>query len=112
MNGINLVNLKLDTREAKQEIERTQLSSKLVEIDAIIEQIELLLEEICSMSSKKTLSTYEMSQSYLKKANLIMETIVAPGALKKMITNCDFLTSLGRRLKQQNDVTNKSFVHS
>ena len=90
----------------------TQLSSKLVETDASIEQIKLLLEEICSMSSKKNLSTYEMSQSYLKKANLITETIVALGALKKMITNRDFLTSLRRRLKQQNDVTNKSFVRS
>ena len=53
-----------------------------------------------------------MSQSYLRKANLITETIVALGALKKMITNRDFLTSLRRRLKQQNDVTNKSFVRS
>ena len=80
MNGINLVNLKLNTREAKQEI---QLSSKLVKIDASIEQIKLLLEEICPMSSKKTLSTYEISQSYLKKANLITEIIAALGALKK-----------------------------
>ena len=45
MNGINLVNLKLNTREAKQEI---QLNSKLVKIDASIEQIKLLLEEILS----------------------------------------------------------------
>ena len=80
MNGINLVNLKLNTREAKQEI---QLSSKLVKIDASIEQIKLLLEEICPMSSKKTLNTYEISQSYLKKANLITEIIAALGALKK-----------------------------
>ena len=29
-----------------------------------------------------------------------------------MIINHDFLTSLRRRLKQQNDVTNKSFVRS
>ena len=90
----------------------TQLSSKLVEIDASIEQIKLLLEEICSMSPKKTLSTYEMSQSYLKKANMITETSVALGALKKVVTNRDFLTSLRRRLKQQNDVTNKLFARS
>ena len=50
MNGINLVNLKLNTREAKQEI---QLSSKLVKIDASIEQIKLLLEEICPSPQRK-----------------------------------------------------------
>ena len=104
--------LKTQYEGGKARDRETQLSSKLVEIDASIEQIKLLLEEICSMSSKKTLSTYEMSQSYLKKANLITETIVALGALKKMIINRDFLTSLRRRLKQQNDVTNKSFVRS
>ena len=104
--------LKTQYEGGKARVRETQLSSKLVEIDASIEQIKLLLEEICSMSSKKTLNTYEMSQSYLKKANLITETIVALGALKKMIINHDFLTSLRRRLKQQNDVTNKSFVRS
>ena len=104
--------LKTQYEGGKTRDRETQLSSKLVEIDASIEQIKLLLEEICLMSSKKTLSTYEMSQSYLKKANLITEAIVALGALKKMITNRDFLTSLRRRLKQQNDVTNKSFVRS
>ena len=62
---------------------KTRLSSKLVKIDASIEQFKLLLEEICLTSSKKTLSTYEMSQSYLKKANLITETIFALEALKK-----------------------------
>ena len=104
--------LKTQYEGGKARDRETQLSSKLVEIDASIEQIKLLLEEICSMSSKKTLNTYEMSQSYLKKANLITETIVALGALKKMIINHDFLTSLRRRLKQQNDVTNKSFARS
>ena len=104
--------LKTQYEGGKARVRETQLSSKLVEIDASIEQIKLLLEEICSMSPKKTLSTYEMSQSYLKKANMITETSVALGALKKVVTNRDFLTSLRRRLKQQNDVTNKSFVRS
>ena len=104
--------LKTQYEGGKTKVRETQLGSKLVEIDASIEQIKLLLEEICSMSSKKTLNTYEMSQSFLKKANLITETIVALGALKKMIINHDFLTSLRRRLKQQNDVTNKSCVRS
>ena len=104
--------LKTQYEGGKARDRETQLSSKLVEIDASIEQIKLLLEEICSMSPKKTLSTYEMSQSYLKKANMITETSVALGALKKVVTNRDFLTSLRRRLKQQNDVTNKSCVRS
>ena len=104
--------LKTQYEGGKARDRETQLSSKLVEIDASIEQIKLLLEEICSMSPKKTLSTYEMSQSYLKKANMITETSVALGALKKVVTNRDFLTSLRRRLKQQNDDTNKSFVRS
>ena len=59
--------LKTEYEGGKRRDRETQLSSKLVEIDTSIEQIKLLLEEICSVSSKKTLSTYEMSQSYLKK---------------------------------------------
>ena len=62
-----LSELKTQYEGGKTRDREIQLSSKLVEIDASIKQIKLLLEEICSMSSKKTLSTYEMSQSYLKK---------------------------------------------
>ena len=64
------------------------------------------------MSSKKFLSTFEMWQTYLKKANLISDTISALGTLKKLRTIGNFLTALRRGLKQQNSVTNKSFVRN
>ena len=53
-----------------------------------------------------------MSQTYLKKANLISDTISVLGTLKRLITDGNFLTALRRRLKQQNSVTNKYFVQN
>ena len=48
----------------------------------------------------------------MKKANLISDTISALGTLKKLRTIGNFLTALRRGLKQQNSVTNKSFVRN
>ena len=53
-----------------------------------------LLEDICSMSSKKYLSTFEISQTHLKKANFISDTISALGTPTKLITDGKFLTAL------------------
>ena len=48
-----LSELKTQYEGGKTRDREIQLSSKLVEIDASIEQIKLFLEEICLMSSKK-----------------------------------------------------------
>ena len=44
-------------------------SSKLRDIDTNVTCIKQLLANICSMSSRKFLTTSEMSQIYLKKNN-------------------------------------------
>ena len=104
--------LKIQYQGGKIRDRKTVLSLKLKDIDTSVTCIKQLLVDICSMSSEKSLSTFEMAQTYLKKANLILDTISWLGTLKKLITDRNFLTALRRRLKQQNSVTNKSFVRN
>ena len=57
-------------------------------------------------------STFQLSQSYLKKSETLINSLTLLGVLKDRITDPELLTALRRRIKQQNEIVNKFFIRN
>ena len=57
-------------------------------------------------------STFQLSQSYLKKSETLINSLTSLGVLKDKITEPELLNALCRRIKQQNKIVNKSFIRN
>ena len=57
-------------------------------------------------------STFQLSQSYLKKSETLMNSLTSLGVLKDKITDPEVLNALCRRIKQQNEILNKCFIRN
>lgn len=90
----------------------TELSKNMKSVDNHIEIVKTSFLEMCSFSEwfGTPMSPLELSQTYLKNSASITNLIIELGRLKDLILNNDLLTSMRRRLKQQNKVTNNLFV--
>jgi len=92
----------------------TELSKNLKIVDNQIQTVKTTFLEICSFSERfqTPMSSFELSQTYMKKSASMTSLIVELGRLKDLIGNNDLLTSIKRRLKQQNKVINNLFVRN
>ena len=57
-------------------------------------------------------STFQLSQSYLKKSETLINSLTLLGVLKDRITDPELLIALHRRIKQQNEMVNKFFIRN
>ena len=57
-------------------------------------------------------STFQLSQSYLKKSETLMNSLTSLGVLKDKITDPELLNALRRRIKQQNEIVDKFFIRN
>ena len=94
---------------------KSGLKRKLGEIDEAIIKIKKRFSEICDISNQiRGLmgSTFQLSQSYLKKSETLMNSLTSLGVLKDKITDPELLNALRRRIKQQNEIVNKFFIRN
>ena len=94
---------------------KSGLKRKLGEIDEAIIKIKKLFSEICDISNQirgLVGSTFQLSQSYLKKSETLMNSLTSLGALKDKITDPELLNALRRRIKQQNEIVDKFFIRN
>ena len=92
---------------------KSNLKRKLGEIDEAMIKIKKLFSEICDISNQirgLVGSTFQLSQSYLKKSETLMNSLTLLGVLKDKITDPELLNALRRPIKQQNEVVNKVFI--
>ena len=88
---------------------------KVGENDEVIIKIKKLFSEICGISNQVRRlvgSTFQLSQSYLKKSETLINSLTLLGVLKDRITDPELLTALRRRIKQQNEIVNKFFIRN
>ena len=71
--------------------------------------------QVCDLSSQikeHSGSTFQISQSYLKKSEAITNLLASMGGLKDLISQSELLNTTRRRKKQQNDSVNKHVVRN
>ena len=100
--------------EAAQQItnRKSELKTKLKDIDECLSEMKILASEICSISCRNISSSTPMqiSQTYLKKAELLQNLLVLLGVLKDKVSDSNLLSGIRRRIKQQNECINKNFI--
>ena len=74
--------------------------------------VKLLFEEVGSYSIKAEMSSFLLSQTYLKKAESLVHLLTELGKFKDMVCDQGLLNNLRRRISQQNSSVNKLFVRS
>ena len=57
-------------------------------------------------------STFQLSQSYLKRSETLMNLLTSLVVLKDKITDPELLNALRRRIKQQNEIVDKFFIRN
>ena len=85
---------------------------KVGENDEVIIKIKKLFSEISNQVRRLVGSTFQLSQSYLKKSETLINSLTLLGVLKDRITDPELLTALRRRIKQQNEIVNKFFIRN
>ena len=55
---------------------------------------------------------FQLSQSYLKRSETLMNSLTSLGVLKDKITDPELLNALRRRIKQQNEIVDKFFIRN
>ena len=71
--------------------------------------------QVCDLSSQikeHSGSTFQISQSYLKKSEAITNLLASMGGLKDLISQSELLNTTRRRKKQQNDSVNKHVMRN
>ena len=92
---------------------KSNLKRKLGEIDEAMIKIKKLFSEICDISNQirgLVGSTFQLSQSYLKMSETLMNSLTLLGVFKDKITDPELLNALRRPIKQQNEIVNKVFI--
>ena len=85
---------------------------KVGENDEVIIKIKKLFSEISNQVRRLVGSTFQLSQSYLKKSETLINSLTLLGVLKDRITDPELLTALRRRIKQQKEIVNKFFIRN
>ena len=83
--------------------QKSGLKRKPGEIDEAIIKIKKQFSEICDISNQirgLVGSTFQLSQSYLKMSETLMNSLTLLGVLKDKITDPELLNALRRRIKQ------------
>ena len=71
--------------------------------------------EICNISVEiegLVGSTFQLSQSYLKRSEALTSLLASLDVLKNMVSDSTLLNDLQRSIKQQNDSVNNPFVRN
>ena len=68
--------------------------------------------DLSNQTKEHSESTFQISQSYLKKSAAITNLLASMGGLKVLISQYGLLNANRRRIKQQNDSVNIHFVRN
>ena len=90
---------------------KSKLKEQLDSIQKQAEVLRSLLNRISSFKVNNTMNAFELSQTYLGKAEVISDFITASSQLSLQISNKDLLSLLRRRINQQK-LTSSSYSQS
>ena len=107
-------NLREEYHGAQQRNSRKSgIKLKINNIEEAVDKLKQVMIEICNIPVQiegLVGSTFQLSQSYLKKSEALTSLLASLGVLKNMVPDSTLLNDLRRRLKQQNDSVNNPFV--
>ena len=91
---------------------KSQLKARLNEIDLLCDQLKDLLKECADCKKQPAMNIHMITQTYLKKGEIIKDVIVKAGQINLKVSDSSLLNDLRRRIKQQQgdklDLTSRS----
>ena len=80
---------------------KSMLKAKLTEIDILCDELKDLLQECADCKKQPTMDIHMITQTYLKKGEIVKEVIVKAGQINLKVSDSSLLNDLRRRIKQQ-----------